>query len=236
MYIFVQHKKFEYEIFVLYVCDSKSIYIYIYIYTYSDFKFCSSYPIKKCSKIKLRFPVDQDYNIVTELELDPVSLSVFFLKSFIYQSDSGYKLLFMTENDALIENTHELLVFLSKGIEDFELVSMSYSSRIRGLIQYKALKTATVIMVNVKKFIRFIEKAAAENKYDSLMKLTGAKCFNVIILDNGWNIVDRKQLLDNLFDVWSAENFSGHLVCLSHAKENEKQVKHLVKEKWMKRF
>ena len=68
------------------------------------------------------------------------------------------------------------------------------------------------------------------------MKLTGAKCFNVIILDNGWNIVDRKQLLDNLFDVWSAENFSGHLVCLSHAKENEKQVKHLVKEKWMKRF
>ena len=34
IYIFVQHNKFEYKIFVLYVCDVKSIYIYIYIFRF----------------------------------------------------------------------------------------------------------------------------------------------------------------------------------------------------------
>ena len=210
--------------------------LYIYIYTYSDFKFCSKYPIKKCVKMKLQYPVEQDYNIVTGLELNAVSLSVFFLKAFMYQPDSGYKLLLMTENDELIEDTHDLLICLSKGIEDFELVSMSNLSRQRGRIKYKSLETATVIMVNFEKFIGFIEKAASENKYDILMKIIGAKSFNVIMLYNGWNIIDRKELLDNLFDVWLSENFSGHLMCLSYAKENEKQVKHMVKENWMKRF
>ena len=233
MYIFVKDNKFEFH--NKFSCCMFS-YDFESIYTYSDFKFCSIYPIKKCVKMKLRFPLDQDYNIVTGLELDPVSLSVFFLKSFIYQPDSRYKLLFMTDNDDLIANTHDLLVCLSKGIEDFEFVSMSNSSIKLGRIKYKSLQNATVIMVSVSRFIGFIEKAASANKYHILMKIIGAKCFNVIMLDNGWNIIDRKALLDNLFNVWLSDNFCGHLVCLSYAKENEKQVKHLVKEKWLKRF
>ena len=67
------------------------------------------------------------------------------------------------------------------------------------------------------------------------MNIVEAKCFNVIMLHNGFNMIVHTQLINQSFDVWRSDNFGGHTLCLLDKEKDKQQIKNIIKDNWMKR-
>ena len=188
----------------------------------------------------MEIPINQEYNIVG-LKLEPVSLSIFMLKSFInHHHKHTFKLLFISNNNDIIDLVHDLLVKLSVGLEHFEVVSMSAKSKDKGRLSYGAMSTANIMMVNVVKFVKFINSTNSNQQHDILMKIIGVKTFDIILVCDAFVITEQKKLVEKLFEIWNPAGFNddGYLICISQRKDDEEnaRMKAVIKQFWINKF
>ena len=207
-----------------------------YVYIYSEYKdFVTEFPVLTIAKISFQIPINQNHNIVG-LKLEPVSVAIFMLKLFI--NDPDFKLLFVSNNNYMIDTIHDLLIKLSIGMEHLLAVSMSQKSHDKGSLTYGALAKANIIMVNVVKFVKYINNTRSEQQHHRLMNIVGANSFNIIFVCDAFEITERKDLVNKLFNCWITAGFDGALICVSKDKDGEEieRMQAVIQQFWMKQF
>ena len=166
------------------------------------------------------------------------------LKSFInHPHKEAFRLLFISNDNNMIDLVHDLLIKLSAGLEHFEIVSMSEKSKDKGSLTYAAMSTANLVMVNVVKFVKFINNAKSMNsnkQYDILMQIIGVKTFDIIFVWDAFVITEQKELVEKLFEIWNPAGFNdvGYLICISQRQDDEEnaRMKAVIKQFWINKF
>ena len=131
------------------------------------------------------------------------------------------------------------MIDLSRGINDFELVSMSKRSKSRrGLIRFPSLKAVRGIVVNICTFHHFIKQSQVDGSYQRLMEIMCPDKFDLIMMDNAYEIISHKHFIINFLKVWNRWEFVGAAICKSndiycYNVEDHQMYQEMVENDWM---
>ena len=136
-------------------------------------------------------------------ESSPISLHAWMLKELTHHPH--HEMSFLSDADNIVDDSCECLVKVSKRI-NVNAVCRTKASKNSGKIKCNSLREGNVILVNIQRLIKCIQGSKKKlhdiDKEIELMNILGPKCFDFIIVDNAFRIVDNQQLSDNLFKVW----------------------------------
>ena len=151
------------------------------------------------------------------------------------------KMILFSNNDKLIDAIHELSIKLSKGIFNYSLISMSKYSLDRGKIKFSALKEANAIIANIRKFTNYLKTAKKLGTYQYLENIIEPRKFDLIILDNAYEIISHNTTITNLLEIWEPIECHALVICKSNdkyfkTKQELATLQTLIELEWMEHF
>ena len=177
---------------------------------------------------------------------DPLTLTIFLLKYYIFMnnyhsSNRICKMILFSNNDAIIDKIHELSIILAKGIYEYNLISMSKYSFERGTIRHYSLKNATTIVANIHNFTSYLNKSKTHGNYENLENIIAPWHFDLIIMDNAWEIILNNTIISNLLKTWDPVECHALVICKSNdtnhkTKQEFKIFEKCVELNWMEYF
>ena len=118
---------------------------------------------------------------------------------------------------------------------------MSKHSKNRGYIKFPALKTATAIVVNIYAFHRYIQKSQSAGSYQRLMEIVCPDKFDLIMMDNAYEIIADKNFIIDFLKIWERWEFVGTGICLSndmycYNDDDHQMYQEMVEYDWMEHW